>query len=174
MSCDYGTFRPPETHSSNAQAQLSSGARCLIFGQTLRLLPYWMYVNSEGSGETLQMRRLTWAFAGHLRDKHHNLMSWLNWLNWLKNCPVECIFFSAIGRDIWGPWCSAPYNSSVCTCPTYKKKNSKPTTCTGNSSPQSYEPYHEKTCLQVMRPDDIENTWVFQCKIEFYFTEWTP
>ena len=50
-------------------------ARCLIFGQTLRLLPYFMWANSEGSGETVQMRRLAWAFAGHLCDKYHNLMS---------------------------------------------------------------------------------------------------
>ena len=28
----------------------------------------------------LRMRRLTWAFAGRLSDKHHNLMSWLIYL----------------------------------------------------------------------------------------------
>ena len=39
-----------------------------FFGQTLRLLPYFMCVNSEGSGETARMRRLAWAFAGHLCD----------------------------------------------------------------------------------------------------------
>ena len=53
----------------NAQAQPSSGARCLIFGRILRLLPYFMYANSEGSGETAQMRRLAWAFADRLCDK---------------------------------------------------------------------------------------------------------
>ena len=36
-----------------------------------------MCANSEGSGETAQMCRLAWAFAGRLCDKHHNLMSWL-------------------------------------------------------------------------------------------------
>ena len=38
-----------------------------------------MCANSEGSGETVQMRRLVWAFAGRLCDKYHNLMSWLKW-----------------------------------------------------------------------------------------------
>ena len=57
--------------------QPSSGARCLIFGQTLCLLPYFMCANSEGPGETAQMCRLAWAFAGRLCDKYHNLMSWL-------------------------------------------------------------------------------------------------
>ena len=40
-------------------------------------------VNSEGSGETALMRRLTWAFAGHLCDKYYNFMSWLyyTWQN---------------------------------------------------------------------------------------------
>ena len=57
--------------------QPSSGARCLIFGRTLRLRPYFMCANSEGSGETARMRRIAWAFAGRLCDKYHNLMSWL-------------------------------------------------------------------------------------------------
>ena len=65
-----------QTHMRNAQP--STGARCQIFGQTLRLLPYFMFVNSEGCGETTRMRRLTWAFAGCLCDKYHNLMSWLS------------------------------------------------------------------------------------------------
>ena len=46
--------------------------------RTLRLLPYFMCANSEGSGETARMRRLAWAFAARLCDKYHNLMSWLN------------------------------------------------------------------------------------------------
>ena len=44
--------------SSNTHAQPSSGARCLIFGPTLRLLPYFMCANSEGSGKTARMHRL--------------------------------------------------------------------------------------------------------------------
>ena len=34
ISWDYGTSRPPWTHSSNVHAQPSSGARCLIYGRT--------------------------------------------------------------------------------------------------------------------------------------------
>ena len=34
------------------------GARCLIFGRTLLLFPYFMFANSEGSDETARMRRL--------------------------------------------------------------------------------------------------------------------
>ena len=56
-------------HSSNAHAQPCSGARCLIFGRTLRLLPYVMCANSEGSGET-----------GCLYDKYHNPMSWIHFM----------------------------------------------------------------------------------------------
>ena len=36
-----------------------------------------MCANSEGSGETVQMRGLARAFAGRLCDKYQNLMSWL-------------------------------------------------------------------------------------------------
>ena len=55
-------------------AKPSNGARCLIFGRTLHLLPDCMCANSEGSGETGQMRRLAWAFTGCLYDKYH--ISW--------------------------------------------------------------------------------------------------
>ena len=65
------------THSLNTHAQPSSGAKCLIFGRTFRLFPYFMCANSEGSSETARMRRLALAFAGRLCDKYHNLMSWL-------------------------------------------------------------------------------------------------
>ena len=34
------------------------GLDVMIFGWTLRLLPYFMCANSEGSGETARMRRL--------------------------------------------------------------------------------------------------------------------
>ena len=35
-----------------------------LFGRTLHLLPYFMCANSEGYGDTAQMRRVAWAFAG--------------------------------------------------------------------------------------------------------------
>ena len=78
------------------------GARCLIFDLTLCLLPYLMCANSNGSEETVRMRRLAWAFAGRLYDKNHNLMSWLKrcrgWRFWcsaillyeLKTCKMSC------------------------------------------------------------------------------------
>ena len=43
----------------NAHAQPSSGARCLIFSWTLRLLPFFRCANSEDYGETAGMRKLT-------------------------------------------------------------------------------------------------------------------
>ena len=46
-----------------------------------------MCANSEGSGENARMRRTAWAFAGRLRDKYHNLMSWLiSWPISTKEC----------------------------------------------------------------------------------------
>ena len=60
-------------------AQPSSGARCLIFGRTVCLLPYFICANSESSGKTARIRRLTWAFAGHICDRYHNPMSLLIW-----------------------------------------------------------------------------------------------
>ena len=38
--------------SSHEYAQPSNGATRLIFGQIFRLLLYFMYANSEGSGDT--------------------------------------------------------------------------------------------------------------------------
>ena len=73
--------------------QPSSGARCLIFGQTLHLLPYFMWANSEGSGETARMRRLTRAFARRLCYKYHNLLIWLKWESNALICPFISSFF---------------------------------------------------------------------------------
>ena len=80
-----------------------SGAKCLISGRTLRLLPYFMCANSEGSGETAWMRRLAWAFTSRLCEKYHNVMSWLScttlrslflmrWLNFhsYRLTPMMC------------------------------------------------------------------------------------
>ena len=43
--------------------QQSSGARCLIFCPTFCLLPFFMCATNEGSGKTVPMRRLAWAFT---------------------------------------------------------------------------------------------------------------
>ena len=45
--------------SLSAYADVSSGARGLIFGLSLRLHPYFMYASSEGSSETAHLCRLT-------------------------------------------------------------------------------------------------------------------
>ena len=58
-----------------------------FFCRTLRLLPYFMCANSEGSSATARMRRLAWAFADRLCDKYHNLMSWPMWF--CITCPIE-------------------------------------------------------------------------------------
>ena len=59
-------FSSSESHSSNAHTQPSSRARSPIFDGAFRLFPYFMCTNSEDSGDTAPMRRLTWAFAGRL------------------------------------------------------------------------------------------------------------
>ena len=100
------------SHSSNAHVQPSSGARCLIFGGTLRLLPNFMCANSEGSGETAQMRRLGWAFAGRLYDKYHNLMSWLIitlLANFLFSASMTASFVSTLNND--GTICTVSFIS---------------------------------------------------------------
>ena len=45
-------FALRKRQSSNAHAQQSTGATRRLFGQTLRLRPYVLCANSEGSGET--------------------------------------------------------------------------------------------------------------------------
>ena len=75
-SWDYGTFHPPLFHSSNIHAQPSSRAKCLIFGQTLCLLPYIMCANSEGCSRACSPEPslvayvistiISWAGSGHL------------------------------------------------------------------------------------------------------------
>ena len=65
MSWDYGTVN---SFFKRAWAAIQ-WAKSLLFGRTLRLLPYFMCPNWEGSGETARMHRLAWAIAGRICDK---------------------------------------------------------------------------------------------------------
>ena len=67
-----------------------------FLGHTLRLFPYYVCANSEGSGETARLRRLAWAFAGRLCDKYHYLMSWLILMSLSYRGSYECV-----GGLIW-------------------------------------------------------------------------
>ena len=50
----------------NIHADISSKARGLIFFYlSLHLHPYFMYMSSKGSGQTLHMHRPAWAFPNH-------------------------------------------------------------------------------------------------------------
>ena len=59
-------------------------------------------VDSEGSDETAQMRRLDWAFAGCLYDKYHNLMSWLNY--WYRQTLAKSVVLGETAHE--GAVCS--------------------------------------------------------------------
>ena len=50
------------------------GSLTRVRGVDLPLVPYIVWTNSEGSGKTVQMPRLAWAFAGHTCDKDHFLV----------------------------------------------------------------------------------------------------
>ena len=74
--------------------QPSSGARCVIFGRTLRLLPYFMCMNSEASGETATMRRLC--------DKYHNPMGWLIFLSvFVRKKPWWMAYAELMNRNFF-------------------------------------------------------------------------
>ena len=60
--------------SLNRYREPLNGAKDMNFCQKLLQGPYYMSVNSKGSGQTALMCRLTWAFAGHLCD--NDLSSW--------------------------------------------------------------------------------------------------
>ena len=94
-------YRPVPTISNHVQP--SGEARCLIFSRILRPLSYFMYANSEGSGETALVHRLAWAFAGRLCDKYHNFMSWLIFV------PFPLIGFVEITYSPWEPLPDKPY-----------------------------------------------------------------
>ena len=56
---------------------LQSRMRSYPMGLDVWFLVWFLFANSDGSGETARMRRLAWAFAGRLCDKYHNLINWL-------------------------------------------------------------------------------------------------
>ena len=54
-------------HSSNAHAQLSNGTRCLIFGRTLRLLP-WFIKTEHHAPTNLIMPLILNKFVGYIEN----------------------------------------------------------------------------------------------------------
>ena len=57
--------------------QLLSGVRYLIICQIVLRLPYFVCASSEGSGESVAMHRLVWAFTAPWCDNYHNFMCWV-------------------------------------------------------------------------------------------------
>ena len=115
---------------NNIQTRMRSHpVGCLIFG----LLPYFICANSEGSGETARMRRLSWAFAGRLCDKHQNFMGWLIWPVVTRDLPdikysSMPLFFP--GLYLW----VKRYNNMASHCPYQSfPKNHTLTHTTGQS-----------------------------------------
>ena len=68
-------------------AQPSSGARCLIFGQTLRLLPYFKCANREGSGSP-ESSLLTYVTSTIMACAGSFVPSVINWK---KPCVTEAV-----------------------------------------------------------------------------------
>ena len=56
--------------SLNAAAKVSSQALDIKFGLSLHLHPFFVYVSSEGSGESAHLRRLARAFASRNCNKY--------------------------------------------------------------------------------------------------------
>ena len=90
-----------------------------------------MCANSEGSGETVRMRRLAWAFAGRLCDKYHNLMSWLIFCVTHVAHKVACSYWTifrktdrAVSITKWSlthkPW---SIEKNVCLMTLISKRN---------------------------------------------------
>ena len=63
----------------NAHPDVSSRTRGLNVYLSPCLCPYLVYTSSEGSGESVHMRRLAWAFAARQCDKYEKLMPWLKY-----------------------------------------------------------------------------------------------
>ena len=70
---DFGTA---QMSLLNAKADESSKARGLNSDPSLHLHPFFVCGGSEGSGESMHMRRLACVFAARRCDKYRNLVRW--------------------------------------------------------------------------------------------------
>ena len=78
----------PSWQISTAHAQPFRGARDLAFCLKVPLDSLLVWASSEGSGETVRMRRLAWTFAARIGDKYQIRLArpiCAPW--WLKGCP---------------------------------------------------------------------------------------
>ena len=55
--CFFVSIAHAKRHSLNVHCQLPSGAKCLNFGLSIYLQQLYVCMCSEGSGETVRMRR---------------------------------------------------------------------------------------------------------------------
>ena len=69
--------------------QSSIGPRSPALCLKLPLVPYIVCANSEGSGETVQMPRLTCVIAVRLRDKYPFHVGWLIYTLFNKQTDVK-------------------------------------------------------------------------------------
>ena len=77
---DFATYRICANASNKRPCWRIQQTRGLNFGlpqkSSLHRHPYFVYASSEGSGESVHMRRLGWAFAARWCGKYRNLVYW--------------------------------------------------------------------------------------------------
>ena len=69
-SSDFVSSSIPSWQILTAHAQPFRGARDLVFCLKVPLDSLLVWASSEGSGETVRMRRLAWTFAARIGDKY--------------------------------------------------------------------------------------------------------
>ena len=89
-----------QTRMHSHPARVRVRARCLIFGRTLRLLPYFMCANSQGSGKTAQMRRLPepWLVASVIST----IISWAGLFYYSRSLLRNCFQYPCYYRNFRG------------------------------------------------------------------------
>ena len=108
-SSEFVSLSIPSWHILTAHAQPFRGARKLAFCLKVPLDSLLVWASSRGSGETAQMRRLTWTFAARIADEYQIRLTQPKWVTMLPwDGKLRQIGFSKL---MW--WLCPRYNSQV-------------------------------------------------------------
>ena len=142
-SSEFVSSNIPSWQISTAHAQPFRGARDLVFCLKVPLDSLIVWASSEGSGETARMRRLAWTFAARIGDKYQIRLtrSICLLLFFIKQVQFR---FKVKYSDRLIHW--------LIVLRFYSPVNTFKVIDIVGGHEGKYEPHHENTCLQGLRP----------------------
>ena len=120
-SSEFVSSSIPSWQISTSHAQPFRGARDLAFCLKVPLDSLLVWASSEGSGETVRMRRSAWTFAARIDDKYQIRLTRSNWRHYFlyRTESVKTLHKSIVWLCFckgFNEWATAWQNQQIDMC----------------------------------------------------------